>query len=85
MRDAAGVWKYVCDDSFASNNNGANVACIELGFVGGTHSDGTAPQDLFYDDIACTGSETRLVECPRGSSEDCGTHEAVMLTCIGQL
>ena len=63
----------------------AMVACMELGFSGGSHSDGTAPEDLFYDDIACTGSETRLVECPRGSSENCGTHEAVMLTCIGQL
>ena len=81
--NVGGVWRYVCDDYFDSNNNGANVACRELGYGSGTHSNGRAPVDSFYDNVACTGTESRLVDCPRSSSENCGTSEAVTLTCAG--
>ena len=84
------TWKYVCDDVFDSNNNGANVACRELGFASGTHSNGVAPYDdafmygsSFYDDVRCTGTEARLVDCPRSSGHNCGTSEAVTLQCAG--
>lgn len=81
--DLGGSWKYVCDDRFDQNNNGANVACRELGFTSGTHSDGTAPVDSFYDEVNCAGTERALVDCPRGSGEDCLPSEAVKLTCRG--
>ena len=81
--NVGGVWKYVCDDHFDSNNNGANVACRELGYASGAHSHGTAPVDSFYDNVACTGTESSLVNCPRSASENCGTSEAVTLTCTG--
>ena len=77
------TWKYVCDDAFDSNNNGANVACRELGFASGTHSNGVAASDSFYDDVHCTGSEAKLADCSRSTGEDCGTNEAVTLQCIG--
>ena len=77
------TWKYVCDDVFDSNNNGANVACRELGFASGTHSNGVAPYDSFYDDVQCAGTEARLVDCPRSSGENCAYDEAVTLQCAG--
>ena len=77
------TWKYVCDDVFDSNNNGANVACRELGFASGTHSNGVARYDSFYDDVQCAGTEARLVDCSRSSGENCGTSEAVTLQCAG--
>ena len=75
------TWKYVCDDSFDTNNNGANVACRELGYASGAHSNGVASYDSFYDDVQCAGTEARLVDCPRSSGENCGTSEAVTLLC----
>ena len=78
------TWKYVCDDHFDANNNGANVAFHELGFTSGKHSNGKAHIDSFYDDVKCAGTESRLVDCPRGSKENCGTGEAVTLKCTGQ-
>ena len=81
--NVAGMWKYVCDDDFDGNNNGANVACRELGYASGAHSHGTAPVDSFYDNVACTGTESSLVNCPRSASENCGTSEGVTLTCTG--
>ena len=75
-----GVWKYVCDDSFS--NNGANVACRELGFESGSFSSGArVPQDLFYDDVSCTGFESSLAHCSRSYSENCGISEGVTLKC----
>ena len=79
--EVAGAWKYVCDNGFDSNGNGVHMACTELGHAGGAMVDGSAPVDLFYDDIACSGAEMRLADCPRGEGEQCDTNEAVMLTC----
>ena len=78
---AGGTWKYVCDDVFDTNFNGANVACRELGYASGTHSDGLASSDSFFDDVTCAGTEARLVDCPRSSGENCETSEAVTLQC----
>jgi len=79
-----GVWKYVCDDEFDKNNNGANVACIEMGFESGSHKDGKAPpgKNEFYDDISCTGHESHLADCKRSNGRNnCGKREAVQLSC----
>merc|ERR1711957_558800 len=42
-----------------------------------------APVRLFHDDVRCTGSEKRLVDCPRLAygHNNCATTEAVTLTC----
>jgi len=75
------VWKYVCDDHFDANNNGANVACRELGYSQGGQRSASTPSSSFYDDIQCTGNEARLASCPRSSSHNCGTSEGVYITC----
>ena len=77
-----GIWKYVCDDDFDGNNNGASVACRELGYTTGSHSDGVAHDDkLFYDNVVCSGAESSLADCPRGNGENCAANEAVTLSC----
>jgi hypothetical protein len=81
MNDGTNGWRYVCDDEFDYDNNGAAVACRELGFTGGTHSDASSPADLFYDSVICTGAEAALSDCSFSTTEDCGTSEAVALTC----
>ena len=53
-----GVWGTVCDDHFDTNNNGANVACRQLGFASGTeYSENYASHDFGFglDDVQCTG------------------------------
>ena len=75
------TWKYVCDDYFDNNNNGANVACRELGYTSGTHTNGYAPYSSFYDDVQCVGTEARLVDCSRTNGHNCGSSEAVTLHC----
>ena len=78
-------WKYMCDDHFDENNNGANVACRELGYANGTHTDAVTPVDKFgrvYDDVQCTGREKALADCPRRIGENCVRSEAVMLSCF---
>ena len=34
-------WKYVCDDHFDSNHNGAAVACRDMGYI----NSGSAPDE----------------------------------------
>merc|ERR1719271_1132174 len=69
MRD--GEWGTVCDDHFDVNNNGADVACRQMGYAGGVYSAnyrGTEPDEsvvkIVYDDIQCTGTEARIQDCP---------------------
>ena len=82
--DVGGTWKYVCDDGFNANNNAANVACSELGYGTGSvsFSLGLAPQDdLFWDDMTCSGSESSLAQCTYSTEENCGATEAACLKC----
>ncbi|MFT6231991.1 MAG: hypothetical protein ACJAZO_002504 [Myxococcota bacterium] len=56
-----GVFGTVCDDLFDSVD--ASVACCNLGFDGGTSvaaSPGTG--ETVFDNVACAGSEHRLVD-----------------------
>jgi Scavenger receptor cysteine-rich domain len=83
----AGAWGTVCDDSFDLSSFGANVACRQLGFPGGTYIsppfDGTG--EIWMDDVACTGSETRLVDCTFSGFgiHNCSHAEDVGLDCTG--
>ena len=77
-----GEWGTVCDDRFVSDD--AEVVCRQLGLTGGqAHTRaafGAGTGTIWMDDVQCTGSETRLADCPFGGwglhncrhSEDAG-------------
>ena len=62
---ANGEWGTVCDDGW--DNTDATVVCRSLGFGAGT-AQGNAyfergSGDILLDNVACTGSETNLLDC----------------------
>ncbi|MDE0693936.1 MAG: fibronectin type III domain-containing protein [Gammaproteobacteria bacterium] len=77
-----GEWGTVCDDRFVSDD--AAVVCRQLGLTGGqAHTRahfGAGTGTIWMDDVQCTGSESRLADCPFGGwglhncrhSEDAG-------------
>ena len=78
-----GEWGTVCDDLWDITD--ANVVCRQLGYSGATSAPGVATYGqgtgpIHYDNVACTGSETRLADCPNNGigihncahSEDAG-------------
>eukprot|EP00057_Strongylocentrotus_purpuratus_P010927 XP_011665401.1 PREDICTED: scavenger receptor cysteine-rich domain superfamily protein-like [Strongylocentrotus purpuratus] len=68
-----GTWGTICDDGFDITD--ANVICRQLGYSSAnashccahfTHGTG----DIHIDDLACSGLESRISECPnRGWGE----------------
>ena len=68
-----GQWGTVCDDDWDVVD--ATVVCREVGYVRATAAPGVAAYGLgsgpiWYDNVACTGMELNLTECPsngRGS------------------
>ena len=67
-----GKWGTVCDDYWTEQE--ADVACRQLGFVGGSVEDlgrfktayfrsGTSDQDIVLDDVYCQGYESELMRC----------------------
>ena len=92
-----GAWGTICDDYWAEDN--ADVACRALGFVGGSVEDygrfrtavkagfsaGASDQQIWLDDLLCTGNEYGLLECPlfrSVGSHNCRHTEDVGLRCI---
>ena len=80
-------WGTVCDDSWSSSD--ATVACKQMGFVGVSVSDssrfgsGASTQNILLDDVACRGSESRLIDCSYdGNTADCFHSEDVGIVCI---
>ena len=87
-----GEWGTVCDDGWGITD--ANVVCRQLGYTGATSSParaffGQGSGPIHYDNVACTGSETRLAYCFHlgigihncGHSEDAG----VVCAMLGKL
>ena len=80
-------WGTVCDDSWGSSD--ATVACRQMGFVGVTNSDsslfgsGASSQPIWLDDVACSGSESRLIDCSHAGvgNENCVHSEDVGIIC----
>jgi len=77
------IWKYVCDDVFASDMKGTLVACRELGYPDGRHMNVKAHNTSdFYDSVTCkNGTEESLDACEVGAESDCRGFEAVYVKC----
>ena len=80
-------WGTVCDDGWG--NADATVACRQMGFDSVSDSDsslfgsGASSQRIWLDDVACSGSESRLIYCGHAGigNEDCGHREDVGIVC----
>ncbi|XP_022096125.1 deleted in malignant brain tumors 1 protein-like [Acanthaster planci] len=83
-----GIWGTVCDDSWDIED--ANVVCRQLGFTNGAvrvavlaeFGKGLGP--IYLDEVACTGMESRLVNCSNAGwgTNDCGHAEDAGVVCI---
>ena len=61
-----GEWGTVCDDGWSLTD--ANVVCYQLRYGRATSAPGSATfgagrGPIHYDDVACSGSETLLIDC----------------------
>jgi len=70
-----GEWNWVCGHQFWNDDNGASVACRQLGYSSGTLLPSTAQKEQYSDTenlgdllghgigVSCSGSESNLLEC----------------------
>ena len=79
-------WGTVCVDLWGFSD--ATVACRQMGFVGVSVSDsslfgsGASSQRIWLDNVACRGSESRLIDCSHDShTADCSHSEDVGIVC----
>ena len=71
------TWGTVCDDDWDITD--ANVVCRQLNYSGATSAPGLAhfgegSGPIYYDDVACNGTEELLVDC---SHPGIGSHNCV--------
>ena len=78
-------WGTVCSDSWGYTD--AVVACRQLGFVGAgigsRFGSGSSSQTILLDDVGCSGSESRLIDCNHAGigNENCVHSEDVGIVC----
>jgi len=83
------IWGTVCDDHWSSND--ARVACRQLGYQYSTALTslffGQGTGRIWLDDLMCTGSESRLVNCIHSGYgvHNCNHNEDAGLRCQGKL
>ena len=82
----SGSWRYVCDDSWDTND--ANVVCaqLSLGLASSAPTELSIPSDSFWlDDVTCSGSESELSACSSGGwgLHNCGPSEGAGAVCSG--
>ena len=76
----AGQWGTICDDYWDSNDG--DVACHQLGYPAGSEAVfgnahfGRGPElsPIWLDDVQCSGSEARLLDCLNNPRRPIGTH-----------
>jgi hypothetical protein len=76
------AWGTICDDAFRVKS--AEVACKQMGMIGGTfYVAGGSGANIRMDDVACRGTESKLMQCPFNGwgSNDCGGNENVGVEC----
>ena len=83
-----GAWGTVCDDRWDIND--ANVVCRQLGYSSATSARveayfGAGSGPIYYDEVACTGTESRLSDCDHNGIgvNDCGHSEDAGVVCSG--
>ena len=82
-----GQWGTVCDDLWDDTN--AAVACRSLGFSSmnamfrSSAGFGAGTGQIWLDNVNCTGTEARLIDCPANSpgSHNCNHNEDVGVVC----
>ena len=80
-----GQWGTVCDDYW--DRTDGHVACRQLGYPAGSEGvfglahfgQGTGP--IWLDNLYCSGSEARLVDCPRALQHNCYHGEDAGVRC----
>jgi hypothetical protein len=84
----SGQWGTVCDDSWGYSD--ALVACRQLGYNGVSDYDisissGSSFQRIWLDDVVCSGSESKLINCRHNGYgvHNCGHSEDVGISCTG--
>ena len=85
-------WGNVCDDLWGKVD--ANVACKQLGYTRGAQKETIHSEfvslievDFWLDEVACTGSETTLAECPHAGwgVHNCRFSERAGVVCKANL
>ena len=80
-----GIWGTICDDGW--DNVDATVVCQSLGYRSGIaliHNEfGDGSDPIWLDEVECTGSESRLEDCPKNDwgEEDCFHFEDAGVRC----
>ncbi|CAC5366311.1 PRSS12 [Mytilus coruscus] len=79
-----GTWGTVCDDHFSDID--AAVACRQLGYRTGIVVSSNIITDgfgiIWLDDVSCTGTESKLMNCTYTEKHNCGHNEDVGIRCV---
>ncbi|XP_035670242.1 scavenger receptor class A member 5-like [Branchiostoma floridae] len=85
-----GEWGTVCNDRWGDED--AQVVCRQLGFryarpVSSQRSFGRGGGHIWLDQVACTGNESRLTDCPHNgwADHDCAHDEDASVSCYGKV